>query len=131
MPADPHTHHIERRHCLVALACGLAAAASTFASEAAWVAVWVDLDAPVAAGAPDAATARARHERVLAQQARVALELHALGGVELARVHHVRNTIAVRLPRTQLDVVRGIAGVVRVRPVQTLHPPETTPDPPR
>ena len=37
-----------------------------------------------------------------------------------------RNAILVRATPAQSDQLRGIPGVVRVRPVDTLHPPKTT-----
>ena len=128
MPSNPRS----RRHWLAGLAgaCAWACAAGRAAAPVEWLELWVDLDEPVAAGARDAAAARQRLERVMAQQERVARELGALGAVELARVHHARNAIAVRLPSTQVEAARRIPGVLRVRPVRTLHPPEPMPRPP-
>jgi hypothetical protein len=99
MAIGPRPCNVSRRRWLAGLACGIAAAARSGASEEPWAEVWVDLDEPVAAGTRDAAAAQARRERVAAQQERVALELRALGAIELARVHHARNAIAVRPPQ--------------------------------
>jgi hypothetical protein len=94
---------------LAPLAAGLAAASP--------VEVWVDLTEPVAAGDP------AQAARVASQQQQMAEALAALGAVELARVRHVRNAIAVRIDPARLPEVRALPGVVRVRPARTLHPP--------
>jgi hypothetical protein len=99
------------------------AGAAEPAPTAATIDVWVDLQAPPPTdGAPAAV-------RIGEQQDRVMRELRMLGAVELARVRHARNAIAVRLPREQIDAVHRIAGVVRVRPLDTLHPPRTAPSP--
>lgn len=98
-----------------------AAAADTLADT---VEVWLDLSEPVPATAPDDAEARRRAQRVAAQQRAVAAELQRLGATELARVRHARNAIAVRVAADQLEALRALPGVLRVRPVRTLHPPQ-------
>lgn len=104
----------------------LFAAGAAAASAAPTVDVWVDLSEPVAA-ARDAASAPGQAARVAAQQQQVARALQALGAVELARVRHGRNAIAVRIERARLAEVRALDGVVRTRPVVTLHPPKLMP----
>ena len=94
------------------------------------VEVWVDLSEPVPAAADDLANAEVRRQRVDSQQQEVAHELLRLGAIEIARVRHTRNAIAVRIDSAQLDAVRRITGVLRVRPAQTLHPPELLPSDP-
>lgn len=88
------------------------------------VEVWLDLSEPVPAGAGSEAEARRQAERVARQQRAVAAEVQRLGATELARVRHARNAIAVRIDADQLDALRAIPGVLRVRPVQTRHPPK-------
>jgi len=114
-----------RRAVTVLLVCGgVWPRAWGMGVRAASVDVWIDLDAPVPAGSHDATEANKRRQHVEAQQQAVWLELERLGAVELARVRHVRNAIAVRIAPGQLDAVRALAGVARVRPVSDLHPPE-------
>jgi hypothetical protein len=88
------------------------------------VEVWIELTEPVPATAGDAVEAARRRDRVALQQRNVARELQRLGAVEVARVRHARNAIAVRLPRSRLDAARAVPGVQRVRPVSELHPPK-------
>jgi hypothetical protein len=83
------------------------------------VQVWVDLSEPVASGD------RQQAARVAAQQQQVSDALRALGAVELARVRHGRNAIAVRIERSKLADAAALPGVRRVRPTVTLHPPKT------
>ena len=111
-----------RRAWLVALLTGHATA-----RDDATVDVWVDLSEPVAATSGNPAEAAQRRQRVQRQQAAVAAELQRLGAVELARVRHTRNAIAVRIAPDRLDAVRDIRGVTRVRPAHELHPPELLP----
>ncbi|HEU0202145.1 MAG TPA: hypothetical protein VFR86_17145 [Burkholderiaceae bacterium] len=84
------------------------------------VEVWVDLSEPPLATLPrDARQARADLTmRIGAQQNEVMVQLAALGAVELARVQHVRNALAVRLPVGALPQARAIPGVVNVRTVR-------------
>jgi hypothetical protein len=91
------------------------------------VEVWIDLSEPVSAAAVGAADAQQRQRQVASQQDRVGEQLRSLGIAEVARVRHVRNSILVRASSTQFDLLRGIPGVVRVRPADTLHPPKTMP----
>lgn len=115
-----------RRRCVgLAAALLVAGCGAAAASAGTTVDVWVDLSEPVAA-ARDATGAPGQAARVAAQQQQVAQALQALGAVELARVRHGRNAIAVRIERARLAEVRALDGVVRVRPVATLHPPKPT-----
>ena len=91
------------------------------------VEVWVDLSEPVPAADDDPANAGVRRQRVDRQQQEVANELQRLGAVELARVRHARNAIAVRIAPDRLDAVRHIKGVLQVRLTHYLHPPELLP----
>jgi hypothetical protein len=85
--------------------------------------VWVELsEAPPLADA-DAPTSARQRQRVAAQQDEVGRALAALGAVEIARVQHLRNAIAVRMPRRSSAAVLAIPGVVRLRPTRSLHPP--------
>jgi len=108
----------------------LGAGAVAAAPAGAMVEVWVDLSEQVPAASDDPANAGVRRQRVDLQQQEVAHELQRLGAVELARVRHTHNAIAVRIAPDRLDAVRGIKGVLRVRPTQTLHPPELLPSDP-
>jgi hypothetical protein len=108
-----------RRLCAAAAVAGVSAPAWADGGGADMVQVWVDLTEPVAArDRPQAA-------RVAAQQQQVGDALRALGAVELARVRHGRNAIAVRIDRRKLGEVAALPGVRRVRPAVTLHPPKT------
>jgi hypothetical protein len=89
--------------------------------------VWIDLSEPVSATAVGATDAQQRQRQVASQQDIVGDRLRELGIAELARVRHARNAILVRATPVQLDLLRGIPGVVRVRPVDTLHPPKPMP----
>jgi hypothetical protein len=104
-----------RRWCAAA---ALACVASPAHADS--VQVWVDLTEPVAG------RDRQQAARVAAQQQQVGDALRALGAVELARVRHGRNAIAVRVDRAKLTEVAALPGVRRVRPAVTLHPPKTT-----
>lgn len=92
-----------------------------------WLSVWVDLDEPelarVPAGQPE--QREAQRARILIQQEQVMARLRELGAIEQARVHVVRNALAVRLPRTNLAAAAVLPGVRAVRPVQ--HRNHTTP----
>jgi hypothetical protein len=110
-----------RRWCVAAAASGVSATVRADGAHGAdTVQVWVDLTEPVAGG--DTAQAA----RVAAQQQQVSQALSALGAVELARVRHGRNAIAVRVDRAMLAKVAALPGVRGVRPAVTLHPPKTT-----
>ena len=89
--------------------------------------VWIDLSEPVAASSAGPAEATRQAERVTSQQDRVGDRLRALGIAELARVRHARNAMLVRATSEQVVFLSGIPGVVRVRPVDTLHPPKPMP----
>ena len=128
MPDNSSTHHARRRWImaggLAMMAVALDAAAQ---SHTAPTDVWIDLDEPVAAGARDAAQAKRRRLRVLAQQDRVAQRLRELGVPELGRIVHSRNAILARVAPEQTESVLAIPGVRRLRPAQTLHPPKPMP----
>lgn len=122
-PSDPPRRRRAWLAVVLAPLLGAAAAAAADVPSPA-VDVWLDLSEPVPAGARDEAQARRRAERVARQQQAVAAELQRLGAIELARVRHARNSIAVRVDPAQLGALRAIPGVRRVRPVDTLHPPK-------
>jgi hypothetical protein len=110
-----------RRWCVAAAASGVSATVRADGAQGAdAVQVWVDLTEP--AGGGD----RQQAARVAAQQQQVGEALRALGAVELARVRHGRNAIAVRIDRAKLAETAALPGVRRVRPAVTLHPPKTT-----
>ena len=121
-----------RRRCLtvaVVVALGTVSAtvdAAAFA-EPPTTEVWIDLSEPVAASSAGPAEATRQAERVTSQQDRVGDRLRALGIAELARVRHARNAMLVRATSEQVVFLSGIPGVVRVRPVDTLHPPKPMP----
>jgi hypothetical protein len=89
--------------------------------------VWIELSEPLPAGAPDAAEARQRRQRVSAQQERVSQRLRELGVTELGRTQHTRNAILARVAPQQTQAVLDIPGVRRLRPSRTLHPPKPMP----
>lgn len=86
--------------------------------------VWVELSEPVPAGATSAVEAERRARRVEQQQQQTRAALRSLGAVELARLRHTRNAIAVRIAADRLEAVRALPGVLHVRPTEGLHPPE-------
>jgi hypothetical protein len=107
-----------RRWCLAtAVACVVVPARAEGGGD--MVQVWVDLTEPATGGDREQAA------RIAAQQQQVGEALRALGAVELARVRHGRNAIAVRIDRSRLAEVARLPGVRRVRPAVTLHPPKT------
>lgn len=87
------------------------------------VEVWIDLTLPPTASLPraDRDGRAALYRRIVTQQDEVMAQLAQLGAVERARVQHVRNAIAVRIPATALDRVRAIPGVRDVRIVRHLQ----------
>lgn len=101
-----------------ALTC--AAAAASEPSKAQRVEVWVELSEPeLASLARDQVVERAAQlRRIAEEQDRVMMQLHHLGAVERARLHTVRNALAVTLPAAELDRARAIVGVRSVRAVQ-------------
>ena len=105
----------------VPLAC--APAGEAVASQAVCVSVWVVLEWPELASLPREHTAErdALRRKILAQQDEVMGRLRELGAVEQARVQQVRNALAVRLPRAQLDAARQIPGVRSVSRVRDLE----------
>lgn len=123
-PSDPPPRRRAWLAAVLAPLLGSAAAAAAADVSTPTVDVWLDLSEPVPAGARDEAQAGRRAERVARQQQAVAVELRRLGAIELARVRHARNSIAVRVDPAQLGALRAIPGVRRVRPVDTLHPPK-------
>ncbi len=98
-----------------------------FPSVPVMVEVWVDLSEPPPQPGMSASAARARRERVAAQQDAVADALRDLGAVELARVRVTRSSVAVRIDAARIDELRAIPGVKRVRPARTRHPPKPMP----
>jgi hypothetical protein len=84
------------------------------------VSVWVDLDLSALAHVPRAER-EAWRLKILAQQDQVMGRLHELGAQEQARIQQVRNALAVRLDRTQLDAARAIPGVRSVRIVRNIE----------
>jgi hypothetical protein len=100
-----------------ALTC---AAAASEPPKAQRVEVWVELSEPALASlARDQVVERAAQlRRIAEEQDRVMMQLHHLGAVERARLHTVRNALAVTLPAEALDQARAIAGVRSVRAVQ-------------
>ena len=105
----------------------MCSASAAFASGAGTIDVWVDLSAKVPDPADGASAAERQRDLVAAQQEAVADALKRMGAIELARVRHSGNAIAVRIDPSRLDEVRSIAGVKSVRPARTLHPPEQMP----
>jgi hypothetical protein len=85
--------------------------------------VWVDLDLPALATLPrgSALERKALRARIMQQQDAVMAQLLGLGGHELGRVQQLRNTLAVRLPSSQLDAARRLPDVHRVRPVRDVE----------
>lgn len=116
-----------RRRWLALLAAAAAGRALADAPER--LDVWVDLNEPVPASAPDAAEKKRRAARVARQQREVLEALKTLGATELGRATHTRNAIAVRIPAARLDAVRALPGVLRVRAADDLRPPRPTPLP--
>jgi hypothetical protein len=84
------------------------------------VEVWIDLSLPALSTAPrDEHEARDRlRANIEAQQDEVMAQLAALGAKEQARILHVRNSLAVRMPASALAQARAIPGVVNVREVK-------------
>ncbi|HEY0858345.1 MAG TPA: hypothetical protein VGE16_14875 [Albitalea sp.] len=81
------------------------------------VEAWVRLSLPELARVP-AAQRSAALELIERQQDDVMRQLAALGAVEHARVHIVRNALAVRIPVAALAQARLIDGVLAVTPVR-------------
>jgi hypothetical protein len=117
-----------RRRWLIAGAIGLVSTGgdASGANDKSAIEVWIDLSEPVSdtAVAPDA---QQRQRQVASQQNSVGDRLRELGIDEVARVRHARNAILVRATPVQLELLRGIPGVVRVRPADTWHPPKPMP----
>jgi hypothetical protein len=91
------------------------------------VEVWLDLSEPppgLQTGTPASVD---RIARLRAQQDSIAVQLPALGAVELARVQRVGNAIAVRVDAERISDLQALPGVKRVRPARTLHPPNPMP----
>ena len=82
--------------------------------------VWIDLSLPALSTLPrDEHEARDRlRANIQAQQDEVMTQLTSLGAKEQARILHVRNSLAVRMPASALAQARAIPGVVNVREVQ-------------
>jgi hypothetical protein len=95
------------------LGCGALGVAATARSQPTTVEVWVDL-APPPAGTG-----------IAAQQDAVVAQLQRLGAVELGRMRHSGNAVAVRIDPARLDEVRAIEGVRRIRSAVKRHPPRT------
>lgn len=56
-------------------------------------------------------------------------DLRRLGAEELARVRQPEPGIAVRVDAAQLDAIRQLPSVRRIRPARVLHPPTPGTDP--
>lgn len=82
--------------------------------------VWIELDLPALASLPrqNSAERQALRLRIVQQQDEVMAQLRRLGAQERGRVQLLRNALAVRLPRDQLDAARRLPGVYGVRPVR-------------
>lgn len=89
--------------------------------------VWLDLSEPPPGLQTGTPASLDRIARLRAQQDGVAAQLPALGAVELARIQHVGNAIAVRIDADRISDLRALPGVKRVRPARTLHPPKPMP----
>lgn len=113
---------LRRRLFAFALLCGTAS--MTQGSAAPQVEVWVELSEPPPAAQDRGSASADRRAKIAAQQDAVADSLRGLGAVELARVRHTGNAIAVRIDADRLEDVRSIPGVKRVRPARQLHPPK-------
>jgi hypothetical protein len=93
--------------------------------------VWIELDLPALASLPRQNTAerQALRLRIVQQQDTVMAQLRRLGAQERGRVQLLRNALAVRLPRDQLDEARRLPGVHGVRPVRDVRrPPPSSKD---
>ena len=88
-----------------------------------WVEVWFDLTVPALSETRDAALVQrdALRARIVAQQIEVMASLSSLGAVEAGRVQLLRNAIAVRMPREQIDAGRLIPGIRAVRIVRHIE----------
>ncbi|MGD9101547.1 MAG: S8 family serine peptidase, partial [Anaerolineae bacterium] len=82
------------------------------ASKGEMVQMWVELTDQPLALAQDSNLAR-----LDAKQTAVARQAQALGAVELARVKHLFNAVAVRVPAESVAALRAIPGVKSVTPV--------------
>ncbi len=120
-PCPPDPPMPARRRLCAGLAC--TAAGVTGAAPAADE-VWLELSEPLPATADGPTQATRRRARVAAQQQQIGERLRELGIVELARLRHGRNAIAVRLAPGQAEQVRRLPGVLGLRPVESLHPPK-------
>jgi hypothetical protein len=126
----------DRRHSLVllpamAMSVWPGALPASVLGEPPTTDVWVDLDLPALASLPrqDTAKRQALRLRIVAQQDTVMAQLRRLGGQERGRVQLLRNALAVRLPRDQLDAARRLPGVHGVRPVRDVErPPPSSKD---
>jgi hypothetical protein len=83
------------------------------------VEVWIDLSLPALSNLPhDEREARDRlRANIEAQQDEVIAQLASLGAKEQARILHVRNSLAVRMPASALHT-RATPGVIKVREVK-------------
>jgi hypothetical protein len=119
----------KRRHWLIAGAMGMVSTGvnASECNDKSAIEVWIDLSEPVSATAVDPTVAQQRQRQVAMQQNSIGERLRELGIAEVARVRHARNAILVCGTPVQLDLLRGLPGVVRVRPVDTLHPPKPMP----
>ena len=87
------------------------------------VILWVDLSEPalVTLSRNSDTDREAQRQRILAEQHRVADALRGLGAIERGRVHMLRNSIAVDLPRDQVDAAGRIPGVRALRAVRDVE----------
>ena len=85
--------------------------------------VWIDLSVPAlnTAARDKPETREALRARIEEQQDAVMTQLTLLGAKEQARVLHVRNSLAMRMPASALVKARDIPGVVNVREVKHIH----------
>lgn len=121
--AEPAPKGTGRRRWLRALAwplwAGIVGVATAQADEPS-IDVWIVLDLPELASLPREAGAERQmlQQRIQAQQEQVMSALRTLGAQELGRVQVLRNALAVRLPRSQVDVARSLPGVRSVSVVR-------------
>ena len=86
------------------------------------LALWVDLSEPalVTVSRNSDIDREAQRRRIQAEQHRVGTVLRSLGAIERGRIQQLRNSIAVDLPREQVDAARRIPGVRALRTVRDI-----------
>jgi hypothetical protein len=107
-----------KSHNIAILLSAMLAFATAYAADE--QEVWIDLSVPPLSTQPEQnLDARAAlRDRIEKQQNEVMSQLTALGAKETARVHEVRNAIAVRIPASAIPRARTLPGVVKVRAVK-------------